>query len=486
MKEIKHFINGEYVGSESGRTFENRNPANNRLVAMVHEGGQSEVDHAVLAARAALEGEWGRMPTGERLRLVHKIAEGINARFDEFVEAECLDTGKPSSLASHVDIPRSAANFSFFADHVMGVATESFYTDTADGTGAINYGVRKPRGVIAVISPWNLPLLLMTWKVGPALSCGNTVVVKPSEETPHTAALLGEVMNAVGIPKGVYNVVQGFGSEAAGEYLTHHPGVDGITFTGESRTGEVIMKAAAKGLRPVSLELGGKNPSIIFADANMDAAIEGSMRSIFINCGQVCFNTERVYVERSVFNEFVSRLKKEVEAMKPGLWNDDGCNMGPLISHEHRNKVLSYYQKAVDEGATVIAGGGIPEMPGDLAQGSWIEPTIWTGLSEDASVVREEIFGPCCHIQPFNSEEEVVKLANATPYGLGASVWTKDLGRAHRMGQQLDVGMLWVNSWFLRDLRTSFGGNNQSGVGREGGIHGLEFYSELRNVCIKF
>ncbi|WP_421842225.1 2-hydroxymuconic semialdehyde dehydrogenase [Marinobacter algicola] len=486
MKEIKHFINGECVGSDSGKTFEDRNPANNQLIATVHEGGQVEVDRAVAAARAALEGEWGLMPMAKRLDLVNKVAEGINARFDEFVEAECLDTGKPRALAAHVDIPRGAANFSFFADHVKNVATESFFTETLDSTGAINYGVRKPRGVIAVVSPWNLPLLLMTWKVGPALACGNTVVVKPSEETPHTAALLGEVMNDVGIPKGVYNVVHGFGPASAGEYLTRHPGVDGITFTGESRTGSVIMKAAAEGIRPVSLELGGKNPSIVFADADMDKVIEGCMRSVFINCGQVCFNTERVYVERPVFDEFLSRLKSAVEALKPGLWNADGSTMGPLISHEHRNKVLSYYKKAVDQGATVVTGGGIPKMPGDLADGAWIEPTIWTGLPENAAVVREEVFGPCCHVQPFDHEADVVRMANDTPYGLGASVWTENLSRAHRMGQQLDVGMLWVNSWFLRDLRTSFGGNKQSGVGREGGVHGLEFYSELRNVCINF
>jgi aminomuconate-semialdehyde/2-hydroxymuconate-6-semialdehyde dehydrogenase len=485
MKEIKHFINAEYVGSENGKTFEDRNPANNQLIATVSEGGRGEVDLAVAAARAALQGGWGSMPVAQRMELIKKVADGINARFDDFVEAECLDTGKPRALASHVDIPRAAANFSFFADHVKNVGTECFQTDTPDGAGALNYGIRKPRGVIGVISPWNLPLLLMTWKVGPALACGNTVVVKPSEETPHTAALLGEVMNEAGIPKGVYNVVHGFGPDSAGEFLTSHPDVDGFTFTGESRTGSVIMKAAASGVRPVSLELGGKNPAVVFADADMDKAIEGSMRSIFINCGQVCFNTERVYVERPVFDEFVARLKAKVEKMKPGRWNDDGCNLGPLISREHQSKVLSYYKRAEEAGATVVTGGGVPELADDLAEGCWVEPTIWTGLPEDAAVVREEVFGPCCHVQPFDSEEDVVRMANDTAYGLGASVWTENLSRAHRMAAALDVGMLWVNSWFLRDLRTSFGGNKQSGIGREGGVHGLEFYTELRNVCIK-
>ena len=485
MKEIKNFINGEFVTSASGKTFEDRNPANGEVIAQVHEAGREEVDRAVTAARAAMEGEWGRMTTEKRMTLLHKLADGINARFDEFLEAECLDTGKPKSLASHIDIPRGAANFKVFADLVRNVPTESFMMETPDGAGAVNYAVRKPRGVIGVVAPWNLPLLLMTWKVGPALACGNTVVVKPSEETPHTAALLGEVMNDVGIPKGVYNVVHGFGPDSAGEFLTRHPGVDGITFTGETRTGEVIMKAAAEGIRPVSFELGGKNAAIVFADADMDKAIEGTMRSVFANCGQVCLGTERVYVERPIFDEFVSRLKAGAEKLKMGWWEDDDVSFGPLISSEHLDKVLSYYERARAEGATIVTGGGRPEMPDALTAGNWVEPTIWTGLPEDSVVIREEIFGPCCHIQPFDTEEEAVALANDTPYGLAAAVWTENLTRAHRVGAQMEVGLCWVNSWFLRDLRTPFGGSKQSGIGREGGVHGLEFYAELSNVCIK-
>ncbi|KAF0805268.1 betaine aldehyde dehydrogenase [Alcanivorax sp. S71-1-4] len=485
MKEIKHFINGEYVSSSQGKTFEDRNPANGELIALVHEGGQEEVDRAVAAARAALEGEWGKMPVERRMALLHKVADGINARFDEFLEAECLDTGKPKSMASHIDIPRGAANFKVFADLVRNVPTESFIMDTPDGAGAINYAVRKPRGVIGVVAPWNLPLLLMTWKVGPALACGNTVVVKPSEETPHTAALLGEVMNDAGIPAGVYNVVHGFGPGSAGEYLTRHPGVNGITFTGETTTGEAIMKAAAGGVRPVSLELGGKNAAIVFADADMNKAIEGTMRSVFANCGQVCLGTERVYVERSIFDEFVQRLKQGAEQLKMGWWQDDDVSFGPLISRTHQDKVLSYYEKARAEGATIVTGGGKPEMPGELSEGNWVQPTIWTGLSDDSVVIREEIFGPCCHIRPFDTEEEAIALANDTPYGLAAALWTENLTRAHRVAAAMDVGLCWVNSWFLRDLRTPFGGSKQSGIGREGGVHGLEFYAELSNVCIK-
>lgn len=485
MKEIKHFINGEYVPSAQRGTFENRNPANGELLALVHEGGEEEVDRAVAAARAALQGEWGRMPMEQRMALLHKVADGINARFDEFLEAECLDTGKPKSMASHIDIPRGAANFKIFADLVRNVPTESFLMDTPDGTGAVNYAIRKPRGVIGVIAPWNLPLLLMTWKVGPALACGNTVVVKPSEETPHTAALLGEVMNDAGIPAGVYNVVHGFGPKSAGEYLTQHPDVNGITFTGETSTGKSIMKAAAEGLRPISFELGGKNAAIVFADADMDKAIEGTMRSVFANCGQVCLATERVYVERSIFDEFVQRLKQGAEQLKPGWWQDEDVSFGPLISRPHLDKVLSYYEKARADGATVVTGGGRPQMADELSNGNWVEPTIWTGLSEDSAVVREEIFGPCCHIRPFDTEEEAIALANDTEYGLAAAVWTENLTRAHRVAARMDVGLCWVNSWFLRDLRTPFGGSKQSGIGREGGVHGLEFYAELSNVCIK-
>jgi len=326
---------------------------------------------------------------------------------------------------------------------------------------------------------------LMTWKVAPALACGNTVVVKPSEETPTTAALLGEVMNEAGIPPGVYNVVQGLGPGSTGEFLTRHPGVNGITFTGETRTGEAIMAAASKGVRPVSLELGGKNAAMIFADCNLDKAIEGTMRSAFANCGQVCLGTERIYVERPLFSAFVDRLKTAAQGLKVGDPFNPATNLGPLISSDHRKKVLSYYARSKAEGAEVILGGGVPDLAAPLGGGYWIEPTIWTGLSEDSTVVREEIFGPCCHITPFDSEEEAAMLANNSPYGLATAIWTNDLTRAHRLAARIEVGIVWVNSWFLRDLRTPFGGSKQSGVGREGGVHSMEFYTELRNVCVK-
>ena len=481
--KILNFIDGEYVATD--KWYENRNPINNKVIGMVAEAGEKEVDAAVKAAKAALKGPWGSMSLQKRIELLEALVVEINNRFDDFLEAECADTGKPKSMASHVDIPRGAANFKVFADMVKNVPTEFFEMTTPDGGKAINYGYRRPVGVVGVICPWNLPLLLMTWKVGPALACGNTVVVKPSEDTPRTAALLGEVMNKVGIPKGVYNVVNGFGANSAGAFLTAHPEVDALTFTGETRTGEVIMKAAANGSRPVSLEMGGKNAAIVFADCDFDKAIEGTLRSVFLNCGQVCLGTERVYVERPIFDKFVAALKAGAEGMKIGVPDDPAANFGPLVSKKHQEKVLSYYKVAVEEGATVVTGGGVPDMPGELADGCWVQPTIWTGLPETARVIKEEIFGPCCHIAPFDTEDEVLEKANDNKYGLACAIWTQDVSRAHRVAQKMEVGISWVNSWFLRDLRTPFGGSKQSGIGREGGVHSLEFYTDLKNVCIK-
>lgn len=484
MKEIKHFINGEYVSSASGQTLVNSSPVTGEQIGIIHDGGEVEVDAAVKAARSAFDNGWATMELNERVALLHKLADRINERFDEFLAAECADTGKPYSLASHIDIPRGANNFKVFADMVKNVSGETFSMPTPDGTGALNYTIRKPKGVIAAVIPWNLPLLLMTWKVAPALACGNTVVVKPSNETTQTTSLLGEVMNEVGIPKGVFNVVVGKG-RTTGDALIRHQGVDAVTFIGSTATGEKLMTAAAVGVRDVALEMGGKNAGVVFAECDMDKAIEGTLRSCFANCGQVCLGTERVYVERSIFDEFVQRLKQGAENLKLGAPEDESTTMGPLISASHRDLVLSYYEKAVEEGATVVTGGGIPDMPGDLAGGNWVQPTIWTGLSEDATVIQEEIFGPCVHIAPFDSEEEVIQLANNTPYGLAASLWTESVTRAHRVGQKLDAGTVWINSWFLRDLRAPFGGMKRSGIGREGGEHSLEFYTELQNICVK-
>src|SRR5712675_1418762 len=351
---FSHFINNRFVPSASECQFEKRSPVDGSLVGMVAEGGVEDVALAVHAARSALDGPWKELTLAKRTELLYGVAAEIERRFDDFLDAEVTDTGKPRSVASHVDIPRGAANFRIFADAVKNVPTEFFEMQTPEGRQAFNYSLRVPKGVVAVVCPWNLPLLLMTWKVAPALACGNTVVVKPSEETPATATLLGEVMQTVGVPPGVYNVVHGLGEGSAGELLTRHPGVAAITFTGETATGTAIMKAAAEGVRPVSLELGGKNPGIVFADCDLDAAVVGIARAAFLNTGQVCLGTERLYVERGIFDKFVGALKQKAESLKPGHPSDKNTGIGPLISLQHREKVLRYYRRALEDGAELV------------------------------------------------------------------------------------------------------------------------------------
>lgn len=485
MRQVENFIGGKYIASQNGKSFKKYSPVDGSVIASISEAGQEEVDMAVQAAADALHGEWGQYSTEKRVSLLYKVAEEINRRFDDFVEAEMADTGQPNHVMKHVFIPRGAANFTVFADMIKIASNEAFHMSTPDGSGAINYTKHVPKGVIGIISPWNAPFLLTTWKIAPALACGNTVVVKPSEETTLSTALLGEVMNSVGIPEGVFNVIQGFGPDSAGEMLTRHPKIDAITFTGETGTGTAIMKAAAEGIRDVSFELGGKNAALVFADCDFEAAVEGVFKSSFLNTGQVCLGSERVYVQRPIFERFVHALKVKAEQVVYGRPEDPASTYGPLISQEHKEKVLSYYAKAIEEGATLVTGGGIPSVPDDIAGGAWIEPTIWTGLPETAAVVKEEIFGPCCHICPFDEEDEVIALANDNTYGLSTSIWTADLACAHRVAAKVEVGVTWVNSWFLRDLRTAFGGSKQSGIGREGGTHSLEFYTETRNICVK-
>ena len=483
IKSILNFIGGEFVRGK--REFADVNPADGSVIAQVSEADQGLVDDAVHAARAALKGEWGRLGVRERAARLHRVADAIEARFDCFVDAEVADTGKPVALASKLDVPRAAANFRVFADLIKTAGLESFQTETPDGKSALNYAVRKPLGVIGIITPWNLPLLLLTWKVAPALACGNAVVVKPSEETPATATLLAAVMKTAGIPDGVYNVVHGYGPNSAGEFLTQHPDVNAVTFTGESRTGAAIMRTVAASVKPVSFELGGKNAAIVFADCDFEETAHGISEAVFLNTGQVCLCAERVYVERSVFDRFVEALKNKAESLRLGSPLDKDTNLGPLISAQHREKVLSYYRLAREEGATVVTGGGVPKFGNALDGGFFVQPTIYTGLKESARCVKEEIFGPVCHVAPFDSEEEAVGLANDTKYGLAASIWTTNLKRGHRVAQHMNAGITWVNCWFLRDLRTPFGGVGLSGIGREGGMHSLNFYSELNNICIR-
>jgi len=483
VKSIQNYIAGQFV--RGAREFADVNPADGSVIAQVGEADQEQVDRAVSAARQGLRGEWGRLGVRERAARLHRVADAIEKRFDCFVQAEVADTGKPVSLAAKLDVPRAAANFRVFADLIKMAGLESFQTEAPDGRTALNYAVRRPLGVVGVITPWNLPLLLLTWKVAPALACGNSVVVKPSEETPATATLLAEAMQEAGIPAGVYNVVHGFGPGSAGEFLTQHPDVDAVTFTGESRTGAAIMKAVASTVKPVSFELGGKNAAIVFADCDFDEAVRGLSDAVFLNTGQVCLCAERVYVEREIFDGFVNALRAKAESLPIGWPQEEKTALGPLISAQHRDKVLGYYRLAREEGATVVTGGGVPEFGDARDQGFYVQPTIYTGLPESARCVKEEIFGPVCHVTPFDSEEEAIAMANDTKYGLAASIWTSNLKRGHRVAQAMNVGITWVNCWFLRDLRTPFGGVGLSGIGREGGVHSLNFYSELNNICIR-
>lgn len=484
METILNFIANKAVPVADGALYTLASPVDGTITAQVHEADADLVDEAVRAARSALRGPWRDLTVAERAGLLQQVADEIRRRFEAFVEAEMADTGQPRHVMEKAFVPRGAANFDHFAEEVKVLSTETFELEHQGGT-ALNYGVRRPKGVIGVICPWNAPFLLMTWKVAPALAAGNTVVVKPSEQTPRTATLLAEVMADVGVPPGVYNVVNGFGPDSAGAFLTQHPGVDAITFTGETTTGTAIMKAAAEGVRDVSFELGGKNSAVVFADADFDAAVDGVFRSAFLNSGQVCLGTERVFVERPIFDRFRDALAERARNVTYGAPTDHDADYGPLISKEHQEKVLGYYERAVAEGATVVVGGGVPEMTPELAGGSWIQPTIWTDAPDDATILSEEIFGPCCHLAPFDDERLVVDAVNDTTYGLATTIWTTNLSKAHRVAAEIDVGIAWVNSWFLRDLRTSFGGAKQSGIGREGGVHSFEFYTELKNVCVQ-
>ncbi|RZF63499.1 2-hydroxymuconic semialdehyde dehydrogenase [Sphingomonas populi] len=469
---------------ESGATFVKTSPVDGHCVAHVVEADKALIDDAVAAARRAAAGEWGRFSASQRKALLHRIADGIENRFEEFVAAEVGDTGRPVEQARILDIRRGVANFRLFADLVADASGEVYETETPDGEGALSYTISRPHGVVAIISPWNLPFLLLTWKIAPALALGNAVVVKPSEETPSSATLLCEVIAEAGMPAGGFNLIHGHGAGAAGEFLTRHPGIDAITFTGETGTGQAIMRAAAEGVRPVSFELGGKNAALVFADADLEKALDGVARSTFLNCGQVCLCTERVYVERPIFEQFVAGMKARAERMVYG-GSDAVTGLGPLISHEHREKVLGYYRLALEEGATVVVGGGTPQFGDDRDGGSWVEPTVITGLPQTARCLQEEVFGPITHIAPFDTEEEAIGLANDTVYGLAAAVWTRDVSRAHRVSRRMRVGITWVNTWFQRDLRTPFGGVRLSGLGREGGRHSLDFYCQPMTICVK-
>ena len=479
LEKIRNFIGGEFAAPAGGKYLENIEPATGRPYSLVPDSDATDVERAVAAAQAAFAG-WAATPVAERSRILLRIAELIDRDLEKLARAESVDTGKPLALARSLDIPRASSNFRFFATAILHTENEAHVMDGV----AFNYTLRQPRGVVGLISPWNLPLYLLSWKIAPAIAVGNTAVAKPSELTPMTAYLICEICREAGLPAGVLNIVHGTGPNV-GAPITAHPKIGTISFTGGTVTGRKVAEAGAPLFKKVSLELGGKNPNIIFADADLDAAIAGSVRSSFANQGQVCLCGSRVFVERPVYDEFVRRFTAKVEELQQGDPLDENTEQGAIVSETQLEKVKFYVDLAEEEGGTIALGGVAPPPPNERCRdGYFFPPTIITGLPVGCRVNREEIFGPVVTITPFDREEEVLGYANDTEYGLASSVWTQNLGRAHRVAEQIHTGTVWVNCWLVRDLRVPFGGMKQSGVGREGGEEALRFFTEPKNVCI--
>lgn len=479
MKIIKNYINGTFIDAENGGFIDNVEPATGQVYAKIPQSDSADVEKAVIAAKEAYT-IWSNMPKEDRSSIMMKVARGIENRMEEFVHAESRDNGKPLKLAAHVDIPRAVSNFEFFATGILHFSSESHYME---GVG-VNYTLRKPIGIVGCISPWNLPLYLFTWKIAPALAAGNCVIAKPSEITPMTAYLLSEVCKEAGMPDGVLNIVHGYGHEV-GDAMVRHKDIKAISFTGGTQTGKTIASIAAPMFKKLSLELGGKNPNIIFADCDFDDMLSTTMRSSFANQGQICLCGSRIFIERPIYEKFRNAFVEKVKNAKVSYPEDPQAHLGAVVSEAHMNKVLSYVELAKEEGGTVLTGGERVILPAPYQNGFYLAPTVIEGLSFDCRVNQEEIFGPVVTIMPFDTEEEVIAMANSTEYGLSATVWTSNLKRAHRMADQLQSGIVWLNSWLVRDLRTPFGGMKASGVGREGGWEALRFFTEAKNVFIK-
>ena len=471
---LGNFIGGAFVEPRNGAYFDDVNPATTEVLAEIPDSDAQDVDDAARAARAAFE-DWSKTPAEQRSRVLLKLADLIEKNLDELARTESCDNGKPLSLAKRMDIPRAVANFRFFATAILHQSSEAHVTDAA----ALNYTLRQPMGVAGLISPWNLPLYLLTWKIAPALASGNTCVAKPSELTPLTANRLAELSLDAGIPPGVMNIVHGTGPKA-GAAICAHPDIPLISFTGGTVTGAKVAAAAAPMFKKLSLELGGKNPNVIFADADLDDAVATSIRSSFWNQGEICLCGSRIFVERGIHDQFVQRFAEATKKLRIGDPLDLQTDVGALISEAHLEKVTGYIRLAKEEGGTIVAGGNRVDR-----KGWYVEPTIITGLTCDCRVLQEEIFGPVVTITPFDGDDEAVRFANSTRYGLSATVWTRDLQRAHRVAAELHAGTVWINCWLLRDLRVPFGGMKDSGVGREGGFESLQFFTEAKNVCVK-
>ena len=479
MKKIYNYINGELLAPNSENYLDNVSPVNGQVYSYVPDSDAQDVEVAIQAAKEAFP-SWSGLSKQDRYEHLMRLSEGIKNRFEELVAAESYDNGKPEWLARLVDIPRASTNIEFFATASLHYASE---LHDMDGN-ALNYTLRRPVGVVGCISPWNLPIYLLTWKIAPALAAGNTVVAKPSEVTPMTAHILGEICQEIGFPKGVLNIIHGLGHKV-GDAITRHPDTPIISFTGGTVTGAKIAEVAAPMFKKLSLELGGKNPNIVFADADFELALEMAVKASFSNQGQICLCGSRLFVERPIYDKFKAAFVEKTNALKVGNPKDADSNLGAVVSEFHMNNILSRIKQAKQEGGTVLCGGERVILEGDLETGFYIAPTIIEGLDYKCQTNQEEIFGPVVTITPFDSEQEVLEMANSTKYGLAGSVFTQDISKGHRVAGAIDSGVVWINTWLLRDLRIPFGGMKNSGVGREGGFKSLQFFTEEKNVCLK-
>jgi aminomuconate-semialdehyde/2-hydroxymuconate-6-semialdehyde dehydrogenase len=478
LEKIFNYIDGQLIEPRSGNYLENVNPAKGVVYSHIPDSNEHDVNEAYLAASKAFK-SWSQTPVAERSQIMVRIADLIRSRLKELAIAESIDNGKPVSLATNMDIPRAEDNMRFFGTAILHWNSEAHIMENR----AINYTHRKPIGVVGCISPWNLPLYLFTWKIAPALAAGNCVVAKPSEITPMTAYLFSKICIEAGLPPGVLNIVHGSGARC-GDAIVKHPGIKAISFTGGTTTGARIAAVAAPMFKKLSLELGGKNPTIIFGDCNFEKALSATIRSAFTNQGQICLCGSRILIEENIYDRFLEAFVTKVAQMQLGDPLNENTKSGAVVSEAHMQKVLSYIQLAQQEGGRILCGGNRKILSGDLSNGYYIEPTVIAGLGPECRTNREEIFGPVVTIQKFHSEEEALELANASEYGLAASLWTENLTRAHRFAAGIDSGIVWINTWLLRDLRTPFGGVKSSGVGREGGWEALRFFTEAQNVCI--
>lgn len=480
MKNILNYINGEYLPPVADRWIDNYNPSNGEVYGQIPNSDKEDVALAYQAAKEAFP-SWSSTTLEERSQILLKISQLILDNLDKYAKAETLDNGKPISLSKNVDIPRAASNFSFFAKAITQFASEAH---ESIGLQAINYTMRQPIGVVGCISPWNLPLYLFTWKIAPALAAGNCVVAKPSEVTSMTAYLLGKICNEAGLPKGVLNIVNGLGY-TTGQAIVEHPNIKAISFTGGTKTGAQIAKLAAPMFKKISLELGGKNPNIIFSDCNYEEMLQTTVRSSFANQGQICLCGSRIFIEKSIYEKFKKDFVEAVSMLKIGNPFESDSDLGALVSKEHLEKVKSYIESAKDFGGEILFGGKTVSVA-NHENGYYLQPTIIEVSDNNCRLNQEEIFGPVVTIMPFDSEDEVLEMANDVPYGLSATLWTQNLDRTMRMTKRLQAGIVWVNTWMLRDLRTPFGGVKSSGVGREGGFEALRFFTEPKNICIKY